>query len=201
MFKQQCFSSWLLRQLAPTLLGSKSATVLSLQDTPCCNAFSEWQEKGPALLASSPLDFLVLRELTDRTIVLYYQAASIKSLLRRRCNKEFFLRRGYPLASGLEAVLQHLKLRFAEISCPHEVGLLLGIPLKDVIGFMQLRCPLQDCPGPWKVYCHPEGSRRLMRRFSADEDLVAGLLQKGCPPDFLLACPKLVRQERFLKTS
>ncbi len=201
MLQEQSFPAWLLRQLAPTLLGSKSATVLSLQDTPCCNAFSEWQKNGPKLLASSPLDFLILRELPDRMTILFYQAAALQRLLRRRCNKEFFLRRGYPLDSGLGAVLQRLKVRFAEISCPHEIGLLLGIPLKDVIGFMELRCPLQNCPGPWKVYCHPEGSKRLMRRFLADEHLIVSLLQKGCPPDFLLRCPKLVQEERFFKTA
>ena len=197
----QPFPAWLLRQLAPTLLGSKSATVLSLQDTPCCNAFSAWRANGPELLQHGPLEHLVLRELPDRTIVLFYRSASLKRILRRRCNRDFFLRRGYPLTLGLDATLLHLQKRFTELSCPHEIGLLLGIPLKDVIGFMQLRCPLHDCPGPWKVYCHPEGSTRLMRRFLADENSVAAMLSKGCSPLALLKSQSRLRQDYFLKSS
>jgi hypothetical protein len=58
-----------------------------------------------------------------------------------------------------------LASRFAGRAFPHEIGVFLGYPLKDVAAFMGwVRIPFA-CQGPWKIYGDPRESLRLAETF------------------------------------
>ncbi len=196
------FANWLALQLAPTLLGSKNGTLLSLQDMPGQPLLSEWRQNGAALLASGVVAYLPLKSLPTRETVLFYRPDRLQRLFRQPRTREFLARRGYPVQQGLAAMLRYLQQRFQHC-CPHEIGLFLGIPLKDVIGFIEARCPLEDCATPWKVFGCQETSLRLWRRFVADQLQIGQLLRYGhCPKTILCsACPYLPAVPHFAKTS
>ena len=61
----------------------------------------------------------------------------------------FLERLGYPTHSPT-ACLDFLEKRMEEATYPHEIGIFLGYPLEDVLGFIQNKpcC----CMGAWKVY-------------------------------------------------
>lgn len=167
-------AKWLALELAPTILGSKPATILCLRNVRFCPLFSLWKKYQTSLLANTSIQYLSLRTTMDTEIVLFYRENLLKRCLRRRCCRQFLARRGYPVDQGIKAVLQTLQLRFSQ-SCPHEVGIILGIPLKDVIGFMEVRCPL-DIIGQWKVYGCKESSLRIMRCYANDRIKMEKLL-------------------------
>ena len=49
-----------------------------------------------------------------------------------------FLREiGYRENKNLDYYLSKLKMRYKQFNCPHELGIFLGIPLNDVIDFIQ----------------------------------------------------------------
>jgi hypothetical protein len=50
---------------------------------------------------------------------------------------------------------------------PHEVGVFLGYPLKDVAGFMGWVDLPVTCQGPWKIYGNPDRSLALADGFRA----------------------------------
>lgn len=167
-------AEWLALELAPTILGSKPATILCLRNVKFCPLLALWQKYRTTLFVNTKIQYLPLRTTMDTEIILFYRENLVRKCLRRRCCYGFLARRGYPVEQGITAVLQTLQFRFHH-GCPHEVGIILGIPLKDVIGFMETRCPL-NITGQWKVYGCQENSLRIMRCYANDRVKMEKLL-------------------------
>lgn len=85
---------------------------------------------------------------------------------------------GYDISMSLQGMLLYLKQRFQYI-CPHEMGILLGIPLKDVMGFMGLSGDSHTCKGMWKIYGDPKPSLHMMERMEATKSQVANWMMQG----------------------
>jgi len=69
--------------------------------------------------------------------------------------------------AALHAALTTLRRRLAgagDGDFPHEVGLFLGYPPEDVLGFIRQDGAHCVCSGIWKAYADPEGRRRLFAR-------------------------------------
>ena len=79
--------------------------------------------------------------------------------------------RGLAAPRGIEARL------FCEL--PHEVGVFIGYPLKDVAGFMQ-RIPATPVRhGAWRVYGGADESLRRMRLYANAEANAAQVLDRA----------------------
>jgi hypothetical protein len=175
------FAGWLAVQLAPTLCGSKPATILTLADAKGQPLYSLWDRFGDIVLAGTGLEYQVFFRDCRRHIVLFYRPEVLRRQLEEGETGSFLRRLGYPVGEGLQRCLQVLKERFGN-GCPHEIGVFLGIPLKDVMGFMGFSGEPLSCRGEWCVYGDACQSLGAMRRFAADRDRVAACLrQGGCP--------------------
>jgi len=172
---------WLVLELAPTILGNKPATVLSITDSRNRPLLTLWRQYAPELFNSSIVRCLVLKETDKRLAVLFYRPDMLEKCINEPSNQQFLEQHGYPVAGGIEACLTYLKDRFAH-TCPHDMGVLLGIPLKDVLGFMGLSDQPLCCRGCWHVYGNPECSLAVMKRFDDDKQLVAAWLDQGWLP-------------------
>ena len=65
------------------------------------------------------------------------------------------------------ACLDVLRRKLAASSdFPHEIGLFLGYPLGDVIGFIENHGQNCLCSGVWIVYTNPEAAAGAFRKFS-----------------------------------
>ena len=64
-------------------------------------------------------------------------------------------------------------------SCPHEVGLFLGYPLADVVGFIENEGKNCKCAGCWKVYGNEAAARRRFAQFKACRYIYAYQFQNG----------------------
>ena len=102
------------------------------------------------LLTTSDRELLVER---DSSLVLFYHPEAMKCALRDPANRAILARCGYPADADARALLNELQRRFRLASgLPHEVGVFLGYPAKDVAGFMANlpRTPVEH--GRWAVY-------------------------------------------------
>ncbi len=179
--EKTAFAGWLAVQLAPTLCGSKPATILTLADVKCLPLYRWWARFGDIVLGNTGLEYQVFFCDAKRHIVLFYRPELLRRYLEDGEAGSFLRRLGYPVGEGLEKCLQMLRERFG-YGCPHEIGVFLGIPLKDVMGFMGLSGEPLACRGEWCVYGDTGQSLGAMRRFAADRDRVAvRLRQGGCP--------------------
>ena len=99
------------------------------------------------------LDYVELLVERDSSLVLFYHPEAMKRALRDPANRAILARCGYPADADVCALLNELQRRFRLASgLPHEVGVFLGYPAKDVAGFMANlpRTPVEH--GRWAVY-------------------------------------------------
>ena len=89
-------------------------------------------------------------------IVYMYRENQLNRTLSDKDCRQFLKRIGYEKTdlSGLLAQLTHRLQTQPEF--PHEIGVFLGYPLRDVIGFIENHGRNFTCCGLWKSYGDPE---------------------------------------------
>ena len=87
---------------------------------------------------------------------------------------------GYPETSTLEAKLNRLAERIQnEPQFPHEIGIFLGYPSEDVIGFMENKGENYKLCGYWKVYGDAEQAKRTFINYDKCRDFLCNKLNQG----------------------
>ena len=87
------------------------------------------------------------------------------------------------LAGVLDALpeaLEQLRRRFAETrSIPHEIGVFLGYPLGDVLGFIANRGRNSVRTGYWQVYCDEAQAAEKFARYRKCHEVYSRLFSAG----------------------
>lgn len=180
------FCKWLTVELAPTIYGEKPATLLNLMNTRKFPMKTLWLTHGQGLVANSNIKWLLLKEDDDSIKILFYHVELLSKFVTEYHNRCFLKNFGYHNGMKLEEVLEHFKERFQSI-CPHEMGILLGIPLKDVRGFIEANEECHTCQGMWKIYGDPTSSLCVMKRMEETKSQVADWMMAGQTVDDIVA--------------
>lgn len=183
------FYQWLTVELAPTIQGSKPSIILSLADSHYKSTLTLWRHYGYAFIEQTMIRFRILRQCSSQEIVLFYRTDALEKCLQDELHQQFLVGCGYPVTEGIEACLVLLERRF-QSACPHEIGLLLGIPLKDVLGFMGLSNLPLTCRKEWCIYGDPRDSMMRMQKFAEDRSFISRCVIAGMNV-FDILCGKL----------
>lgn len=135
---------------APTVYGRKVGTLINLKSSGR-DLRSCWIKHNTTFERLLKLDSIILRCSDDSVLVYLYNPQILKNRLKDVKIKEFLYEHGYEHECDMLESLEILKQRFNGPSCPCEVGIFLGYPLKDVIAFREKRCDCK-CVGYWKCY-------------------------------------------------
>ena len=186
----------ILVEAAPVLSGDKPAMLIDLWDcgrVPAARRadriFCRHQER---LVAALGLRARVLRRTPRGCLVLFFDPARLAARLAEPEAASFLAGRGYPAEA--DAALDRLEAAFAAggESCPHEVGVFLGYPVRDVAGFIERPGEaLSVRRALWRVFAPAGESLRLMARIRAARDRALAVL--ALESDALAACAKLRR--------
>lgn len=149
------------------------------------------------LLIVSSKDEDVVRAILKRTGIIHYR------LLRQEDKTTFLLFRKTQLAFHLQdpdvqrilkangyddlslgGILRTFQYRFVTYmnqgeGFPHEIGLLLGYPVEDVLGFMDNQGKNYLYSGYWKVYKDVEEKQRLFEEYESAKERLIVLLSRG----------------------
>lgn len=156
---------------APALTGVAPANLISLRrgDVP---HLEEELRKYHRAFACRGVCFHTLCSCPGHELILVYRPRLIRQTLERAGVEELLTPWGYDLTRPVEEILAHLGQRVRQGgSFPHEIGVFLGYPLEDVVGFIENRGRNYTCCGCWKAYGDPEAARRRFeqyRRCTAD---------------------------------
>lgn len=179
------FFRWLIIELAPTILAEKPATLLTFTD---CRRFSRltfWRKFGATFFRQASIDWTIVREKGNSLTVLFYHPESLAGCLKQDGHRQFLEEFGYNADCPLYKNIECLKQRY-QAGCPHEIGILLGIPLKDVLGFMGKREECLSCRGMWCIYGDPRPSLAVMDKINNGKKYAARLLNSGVSPRNIL---------------
>ena len=182
---KECLASFLALELAEVLQGVKPANLVCLTNRRrACgrNLYMLWKEHGPALLEQSGLKVRVLDDRGSSILLLLYSHDALGELLAGKSVRVILKKAGYGHPDDFGAVLDELEARVAGKGFPHEIGVFLGYPLKDVVGFMGWAPLAFTCQGPWKIFGNPEQSLRLAQCHRECRCRMSQLLVSGCSP-------------------
>ncbi|HEY6837897.1 MAG TPA: DUF3793 family protein [Geobacteraceae bacterium] len=186
-----CLASLLALESAEVIAGVKPANLVNIANRmrPCGqNPYELWYAHGEALLAGTGLQALVLLDRGDALLLYLYRSDLLQDVLVRKPVATILERCGYRNPASIPASLAQLQARVAMASFPHEIGIFLGYPLKDVLAFMgQIDLPFA-CQGPWKIYGKPEQSLELADCYRQCRYRMARHLQRCADPE---ACLRL----------
>lgn len=157
------YDALLVRHCAPTLVGLKTGSLFSCPfptDTQMRSCLRGWNR----LLCQKGLHILPLHQQGDRTLIyLYRRHLLLRDLLHRQA-VPLLREQNYPLPNP-ERCIGHLMGKLKQCpSFPHEVGLFLGYPPEDVLGFL---CDPSACKfsGCWKVYGDVHAARKRFETY------------------------------------
>ena len=132
------------------------------------------------------LDYIELKVEEASSLVLFYNPRALAATLAEARNRRWLARLGYPGSGAAEELLAELHRRFSGSSIPHEVGVFIGYPLKDVAGFMR-RIPSTPVHRvAWRVYGDTQESLERMRIYAtAEEEAKSALRSAEGVDDFI----------------
>lgn len=134
------------------------------------------------------LDYIELKVEDTSSLVLFYNPSALASTLSEKGNRQWLSSLGYPESGSAAEYLSELRRRFSGSAIPHEVGVFIGYPLKDVEGFMRRlpATPLHGRHGAWRIYGDVRESLARMNRYAREEAEAADiLLSAGGVDDFI----------------
>ena len=167
---------------APTLAGLKPASLFRYQPAPGQDAAAmaaAWHTE----LSPRGVTVQVLKQCprTGAVLVYVYRPARVAKLLADDRTLAFLAGEGYTPGTADELLAQLAERLCCEQDFPHEIGVFLGYPLADVIGFIQNRGKNFTACGYWKVYTDPAAAQAEFDRYKKCERIYARCYHNGTP--------------------
>ena len=153
------------------------------------NLFNHTMENGfPAkfaMLSGQLMDrgvtMTILKICQGKALIYLYRAEELEKTLADKGVRQLLETCGYR-RFDVDGALDTLRTRLHDLdSFPHEIGVFLGYPLEDVLGFIEnggrncLSC------GCWKVYSNECAALQAFARFEKCKAVYQRLFASGCP--------------------
>lgn len=136
------------RQCAPLLTGIKVSNILITSQVHLNSIYETFRY--------SEIQIKIIYSEAERLTMLLYQPEKLLSYIHQEQILQVMMKLGYA-PMELEQILELFTERFEAYrkkmqAFPHELGILLGYPLADVVGFMENGGKNAIYTGYWKVY-------------------------------------------------
>jgi len=171
---QDYLSKHLMLKLAPVLVWVKPASLIAVcncEKSGRDNFYDVWQEQKADIARILRISFKELKDKPEGKQVLFYNPELLFDTVTRAENLSFLEKFGYFSCKTIEDYLEVLRARFNNLSFPHEIGIFLGYPLKDVKGFIEKGSLPLTKKGNWQVFGEPEKSVQLMNIHKKAEEV------------------------------
>ena len=169
-------------QCAPLLTGMKISNLITVG-----------RYKRSAVLElfkETAVSCCILYESSEKTTFLLYIRPALEAYLSRPEVKVLMERFGYR-GWDLEEILSLVSIKYEEhmedcAGFPHEIGLLLGYPAKDVTGFIENNGKNFLYIGYWKVYSDLSECKRIFQSYNHAREHIIHMVSRGMKIDAIL---------------
>jgi hypothetical protein len=154
----------IVEHCAPTLAGMKIANLFNCRyedfGTLVAEVWGQNQKLNP-----KGVHLEILRIDSEHALIYVYRPKMLREELARPDVQEVLKMFGYQTFTE-DACLRWLCDRLRTCKCfPHEIGIFLGYPLADVIGFIEQKGRNCKCCGFWKVYCDEQEAKKTFAKY------------------------------------
>lgn len=176
--EMRAFQSKLAFHTAPSLLGIKCASLVAISKSECNVAENVLAFNLRA--ARKGLKITALSECREKTLILVYNRAQLSQRLREADSREILRRYGYTDDMTVEDCIERLSERMrGGGDFPHEIGIFLGYPTEDVIGFIANNGGSFKLCGYWKVYGNERRAERTFENYNKCRNYLCRKLDMG----------------------
>ncbi len=173
------FDETIIHCASPSLCGIKPANLFSMKES-CFESGEEKLKSWQKIFSKKERYFVAIRKSDGRILFFVYDKSLLEKICANSSNKAYLLAKGYDFSRGFSAVISELLHRLAvSEDFPHEVGLFLGYPLEDVIGFESGKGAGYSSAGYWKVYGDPLSARVKMNEYKTCSEKCMNWLSAG----------------------
>ena len=169
-------------QCAPLLTGMKISNLLTVGRSKRAAVLELFKETA--------VSCCILYEASEKTTFLFYIRPAREAYLSRPEVKVLMERFGYR-GCDLEEILSLVSIKYEEhmedcAGFPHEIGLLLGYPAKDVTGFIENNGKNFLYIGYWKVYSDLSECKRIFQSYNHAREHIIHMVSRGMKIDAIL---------------
>lgn len=162
-------------QCAPLLAGMKISNLLTVD--------SRKRQEVIRTFRNTIISCYVLYDSEEKTTFLLYRRRMLVRYLLQPETEELMERFGYH-RQELGQILRNVSEKYrahmeGRLGFPHEIGLLLGYPPGDVVGFIENSGKNYLCTGYWKVYSNLTECKRIFRGYSYARERVIHMVARG----------------------
>ena len=154
--KAVCF----LERVAATIYGVKPAEILFIAERDYHRVCECFFRKTAGVYIHS------VKHSGNKRQVMVYHKDRLDRILQSVETRTFLESFGYRRSGTTEDYVGQLLERLQEDAFPHEIGVFLGYPLKDVCGYLGLNDLEHTMTKGWKMYGDTRESERLHERFT-----------------------------------
>jgi len=154
----------LIRHCAPTLAGIKTASLFTCPYSSRETLLSSIRRLNKRL-SGKGLRLLPLRFSEKKALIYLYRPAKLRRDLSVDTAAALLRQEGYEPDQCEKCVGCLAKKLRSQKEFPHEIGLFLGYPAEDVLGFITLGPDCCKATGCWKVYGNEEAARKTFAQY------------------------------------
>ncbi|MFP3154870.1 DUF3793 family protein [Lachnospiraceae bacterium ZAX-1] len=164
-------------QCAPVLLGIKMSNILI--------TMPEHENFVYHLFKNTVFSVVCIQKDRQRIAFLIYHRRMLEQYMQCREVAIFMKKQGYQNLD-LDGKIKELSKRFSahiekKSEFPHEMGMFLGYPFEDVVGFMEQKGKNYLYAGYWKVYGNINTAKRSFASYNRAKRWVCAMVSQGVP--------------------
>ncbi len=166
-------------QCAPVLAYIKPSNLLIVKSEVC--------HKLKVDIMAAKANCKLLYKAENKYIYLIYRKKAIEHLISIDENSDYLKTLGYDkciLEKDVDAAIDYLALRLTgalekKWNFPHEMGVFMGYPLADVLGFIENNGKNYKLSGYWKVYQNKDAAAGIFKQYDLARNIALNLIAKG----------------------
>ena len=166
----------ILEMIGAVILGSKPAEIINVPGND--DVKKEKLTQIESFFSNcSKITYRIITTHDGGKRVLFINEKSMEKVLSNKKCVNFLKFVGYPYEYKLSAYMNELVVRLQSEEFPHEIGIFLGYPLKDVLGFMGYgKYELVEVRN-WRIYGDKEISYKVYDNFMRDKAIMKEMIE------------------------
>lgn len=170
------YIKWLVEILGPVFLGSKPSEIISVPFYDA-NRSEKLDDINRYFSKCRKIEYKVICKENKATKVLFINRDALSKKLSCKKCQNFLKYLGYPKDVSVDSCLSHLVEKLNGNDFPDEIGIFLGYPIKDVVGFMGYGNYTVSNTKYWRIYGDPKPSEDLYSKFLYHRSKMRNLLK------------------------
>ncbi|MFV0519975.1 MAG: DUF3793 family protein [Lachnospirales bacterium] len=131
------------------------------------------------VLKDTGVTVALLKNKNNKSLIYVYRRKKLEKELLDFKVANFLKQNGYE-NTNICYMINTLKSKLIESDLfPHEIGLFLGYPIEDVLGFIEHKGKKCKCNGCWKVYCNEQQAEILFAKYNKCKKIYKNLWEQG----------------------